>query len=57
LCGNINIVKKNTVAVLDASKEVGLEANSDRTKYMFMSRHQTTGQNYYIKTANKTLKM
>jgi hypothetical protein len=41
--------------VLDASKEVGLEVNAEKTKYMFMSYHQTTGQNHYIKVpaANK----
>jgi hypothetical protein len=28
---NINIIKKNTEALLDASKEIGLEVNSERT--------------------------
>jgi hypothetical protein len=50
---NINIVKKNT-ALLDASKEVGPEVNAERTKYMFMSRHQTTEQSLYINVANKS---
>jgi hypothetical protein len=36
---NINIIKKNAEAVLDASKEIGLEVNSEKTKYMFMSLH------------------
>jgi hypothetical protein len=31
-------IQKNTKSVLDASKEVGLEANSERTKYMLTSR-------------------
>jgi hypothetical protein len=39
---------------LDASKEIGLEANSEKTKYMFMSRHQTTGHSNYIGVANKS---
>jgi hypothetical protein len=38
---------------LDASKEIGLEVNSEKTKYMFMSRHQTAGQSNYIRIANK----
>jgi hypothetical protein len=38
---NIYIIKKNAEALLDASKEIGLEVNSEKTKYMFMSRHQT----------------
>jgi retron-type reverse transcriptase len=41
---NINIIKKNAEALLDASKEIGLEVNSEKTKYMFMCRHQTTRQ-------------
>jgi hypothetical protein len=37
---NINIIKKNTVALLDASKEVGLEVNPEETKYILMARSQ-----------------
>jgi hypothetical protein len=51
---NINIIKKNAEALLDASKEIGLEVNSEKTKYMFMSRHQTAGQSNYIRVANKS---
>jgi hypothetical protein len=40
---NINIITKNSVSLLDASKEIGLEVNSEKTKYMFVSRHQTAG--------------
>jgi hypothetical protein len=39
-------MKKNTEAFLDACKEVGLEVNTEKTKNMFMSHHQTTGQNH-----------
>jgi hypothetical protein len=41
---NVNILKKNAEALLDASKETGLEVNSEKTNYMFMSCHQTVGQ-------------
>jgi preprotein translocase subunit SecD len=51
---NINIIKKNAEAVLDARKEIGLEVNSEKTKYTFMSRHQTAGQSNYIRVANKS---
>jgi hypothetical protein len=51
---NINIIKKNAEALLDASKEYGLEVNSEKTTYMFMSCHQTAGQSNYIKVANKS---
>jgi hypothetical protein len=46
---NIDTIKKNTGTLIDASKEVGLEVNSDKTKYMLLSRHQNAGQNQDIK--------
>jgi hypothetical protein len=35
---NTHTIKKNTEALLDASKEVGLEVYPEKTKYMLMSR-------------------
>jgi hypothetical protein len=49
---NIDTIKKNTEALIDASKEVGLEVNAENTKYMLLSLHQNAGQNQDIKTAN-----
>jgi hypothetical protein len=40
--------------LLDASKEIVLEVNSEKTKYMFMSRHQNAGQSNYMRVANKS---
>jgi hypothetical protein len=37
---NIDTTQKNTEALLGASKEVGLEVNSEKTKYMLMSLHK-----------------
>jgi hypothetical protein len=51
---NINITKKNAETLLDASTEIGLEVNSEKTKYMFMSHHQTAGQSNYIRVPNKS---
>jgi hypothetical protein len=48
---NIDI-KKNTEALLDASKEVGLEANQDITKYMLMSCSYKIGQKRSMKIVN-----
>jgi sorting nexin-29 len=49
---NIVTIKKNTEALLDASKEIGLEVNPEKTKYMLMSRSQKIGQKHSIKVAN-----
>jgi hypothetical protein len=50
---NINTIKTNTGTLIDASKEVGLEINVDKTKYMLLSHHQNVGQNREIKIANR----
>jgi hypothetical protein len=41
---NKDNIKKNTETSIDASKEVGLEINVDKTKYMLLSRHQNAGK-------------
>jgi hypothetical protein len=51
---NIDTIKKNTDALLDSSKEVGLEVNPEKTKYMLMSRRQKIGQKHSIKVANRS---
>jgi hypothetical protein len=45
-------IKKNTETLIDASKELGLEINVERTKYMLLSPHWNAGQNHDIKIAN-----
>jgi hypothetical protein len=51
---NIDTIKKSTETLIDASKEVGLEINIEKTKYMLLSRHQNVGQNRYIKIASRS---
>jgi coproporphyrinogen III oxidase-like Fe-S oxidoreductase len=41
-------------ALLDASKEVGLEVNPEKTKYMLVSRCQKAGQRQSIKIGNRS---
>jgi hypothetical protein len=45
-------MKKNTEALLDASKVVGLEVNPEKTKYVLMPRIQKTGRDRNIKIPN-----
>jgi hypothetical protein len=51
---NTDTIKKNTEALLDASKDVGLEVNPEKTKYMLMSRSQKIGKKHSIEIANKS---
>jgi hypothetical protein len=53
--GSIHIIRKNTEASVIASKEIGLEVNAVKTKYVVMSRDQNAGQNGNIQTGNKLL--
>ena len=43
LGGSVNTIKKNTGALIAASKEIGLEVNVDKIKYVVMSRDQNAG--------------
>jgi hypothetical protein len=54
--GHVRAVKQNTEPLLVASKEIGLEVNSEKTKYMVKSREQDAGQNHDIKLIIKPFK-
>jgi hypothetical protein len=53
---NIDTIEKNKEALLDAGKEVGLEVNPEKTKYMLGPPYQKTGQRHCIKKANSSFK-
>jgi hypothetical protein len=48
-----NTIKKNRETLTDASKEVRLEVNTEKTKYMLLSLHKNAGQNHDIKIGNR----
>jgi hypothetical protein len=54
LADNIDTIKKNTEIIIDASKEVGLKINLEKTKYMLVSRHWNAGQNHDMKVASRS---
>jgi hypothetical protein len=50
----IHIVKDNSETLLEASRDIGLEMNAEKTKYMITSHHPNSGQNHNIRTANES---
>jgi hypothetical protein len=52
---NIDTIKKTTQTLIDASKEVGLEVHTKKTKYeyLLLSRQQNAGENRDIKIGNR----
>jgi hypothetical protein len=55
---DVNLLGDNidTETLIDASKEVGLEINAEKSKYMLLSCQQNAGQNHGIKIANRCFK-
>ena len=45
---NLQTVRENSEIFIKASKDIGLEVNSEKTKYMITSRHQNVIQNQNI---------
>jgi hypothetical protein len=56
LGNNIDTIKKNIETLIDSSKEVGVEVNTEKTKYMLLSHHQNAGQNLDIKIVHRSFK-
>jgi hypothetical protein len=53
LLDKIDTIKKNTETLIDSSKEVGVEVNAEKTKYIFLSHHENAGQNHDINVASR----
>jgi hypothetical protein len=50
----VNTIKDKTETLLEARKDIGLEINAEKTKYMIMSRHPNSGQDQSIRIANES---
>ena len=48
-------VKENAEALLGATKEIGLEVNAEKTKYMVMSRDRNAGRGHSVKIDNSSI--
>jgi hypothetical protein len=51
---SVNTIKENTETLLEASRNIGLEANAEKIKDMIMCRHPNSGQNQNIRIANES---
>jgi hypothetical protein len=51
---SVNTIKENSETLLEASRDIGLERNAEKTKYMIMSHHPNSGQNQNIRIANES---
>jgi hypothetical protein len=51
---NIDTINGNTETLIDATKEVAIEVNVEKTKYMLVSRDQNADQNRDIKIENRS---
>jgi len=47
-------IKENTVTLVEASRNIGLEINAEKTKNMIKSRHPNSGQNQNIRIGNES---
>jgi hypothetical protein len=52
LSDSVNTINENSETLLEASRDIGLEINAEKTKYMIMSRHPNSGENQNIRIAN-----
>jgi hypothetical protein len=51
---SVNTIKENSETLLEASRDVDLEINAEKTKCMIISRHPNSGQNQNIRIANES---
>jgi hypothetical protein len=56
LVDNIDNIKKNTGTLINVSKEVGLEVNVEKNKYMLLHPHCNSGKNHDMKMTNRSFR-
>jgi hypothetical protein len=55
LGGSVHTLKENAKALVVVTKEIGLEVNADKTKYMVMSRNRNAGRDDSVKSDNSSI--
>jgi hypothetical protein len=51
---SVNTIKGNPETPLEASRDIQLEINAEKTKYVIISRHLNSGQNQNIRKAKES---
>jgi sorting nexin-29 len=51
---SVNTTEENTECLLEASRDIGLEINAEKTKYVTMACHLNSGQNHNTRTTNES---
>jgi hypothetical protein len=51
----VHTVRENADALVVDIKEIGLEVNTDKTKYMFMSRDRNAGRGHNVKINDSSI--
>jgi hypothetical protein len=54
---NANTIKENSETLLEASRDIGLQINTEKTKYMIMSRYPNSEQNQNKRIVNESFEI
>jgi len=54
LGGSVHTIQQNTEYLVVSSKEIGLEINANKTKYMVISRDQNSGRSHKREIDNRS---
>ena len=57
LGGKVHNIKEKTESLIVASKEIGLEVNADKTKYMVMFHDQNAGRSHNMRIDNRSFEI
>jgi len=53
----VHTINENVEALIVASKEIGIDVNADKTKYMVMSREKIAGRSHNMKIDDRSFEM